>query len=141
MSKKDNIIFSNNLKRLMAVHGKDQIDLINDLGINKSTISTWVRAEKMPRMGTIQLLANYFNVNISDLVDDKSTFNEGLILTEHEKEIILAYRNQPAMQEAVDKLLGVPADVDMDIIADDVVKTVKRVDAQVKKSRNPKFQK
>jgi len=71
MSKKDNIIFSSNLNRLMSINAKDQIDLINDLGINKSTISTWVRGEKMPRMGTIQSLANYFGVNVSDLVDDK----------------------------------------------------------------------
>ena len=124
----------------MAINGKDQIDLINDLGINKSTISTWVRAEKMPRMGTIQSLANYFNVNISDLVDDKTNDNVNLILSEHEQQIILAYRNQPAMQEAVDKLLGVPS-ADMDIIASDIVKTVNNFDTQIQKARSPKSQK
>ncbi len=140
MSKEDNYIFSKNLKRLMAINGKDQIDLINDLGINKSTISTWVRAEKMPRMGTIQLLANYFGVNISDLVDDKSD-DEKLILTEHERQLIIAYRNQPVMQEAVDRLLGVPAPADMDMIADDIAKTVNHISGKAQKSRTPKSQK
>lgn len=139
MSKEDNYIFSKNLKRLMAINGKDQIDLINDLGINKSTISTWVRAEKMPRMGTIQLLANYFGVNISDLVDDKSD-DEKLILTEHEIELIIAYRNQPAMQEAVDRLLNVPT-ADMDLLAEDITNTVIGIDKQVKKARSIKIQK
>ena len=70
MQNKNTKIFSSNLNRLMSANGKEQIDLINDLGINKSTISTWCRGEKMPRMGTIQSLANYFGVNISDLVDE-----------------------------------------------------------------------
>lgn len=55
----------------MYINGKDQIDLVKDLGFNKSTVSTWCRGVKVPRMGTIQILANYFNVDISDLVDEK----------------------------------------------------------------------
>lgn len=72
MISNDAEIFSKNLNHYMYMNGKEQVDLIKDLGFNKSTVSTWCRGVKVPRMGTIQILANYFNINISDLVDDKS---------------------------------------------------------------------
>jgi len=64
-------IFAEKLNYYMDLNGKDQIDLINELGINKSTISTWCRGEKMPRMGTIQTLADYFGIMKSDLIEEK----------------------------------------------------------------------
>lgn len=75
MSNNDAIIFSKNLNFYMRLNGKDQIDLVKDLGFNKSTVSTWCRGIKVPRMGTIQILAHYFNIDISDLVDEKGDAN------------------------------------------------------------------
>lgn len=66
-------IFAERLNYYMNLRGKDQIDLVTELGVNKSTISTWCRGEKMPRMGTIQTLADYFGINKSDLIEDKRT--------------------------------------------------------------------
>lgn len=67
-------IFSKTLNRLMEKHHKTQDDIVTDLGINKSTISTWCRGIKMPRTNGLQLLADYFNVTISDfLVDNLQT--------------------------------------------------------------------
>lgn len=34
-------IFSQNLRYYMSLNNKEQIDLINDLGFNKSAVSTW----------------------------------------------------------------------------------------------------
>ena len=65
-------IFANNLNKYMEQNGKTQNDLIIDLGVNKSTISTWCAGTKMPRMGTIQTLADYFGIRKSDLIEDKS---------------------------------------------------------------------
>lgn len=67
---KEKKIFANRLNYYMRISGKTQADLICDLGINKSTISTWCNAIKMPRMGTIQTLADYFGVNKSDLIEE-----------------------------------------------------------------------
>lgn len=64
-------IFADNLNYLMQRFGKTQIDIISDLGINKSTISTWCNGLKMPRMGTIQTLAEYFGVTKSDLIEER----------------------------------------------------------------------
>lgn len=67
-------IFSSNLNKYMELYGKTQNDLIIDLGINKSTISTWCSGSKMPRMGTIQTLADYFGILKSDLIEEKTTY-------------------------------------------------------------------
>ena len=55
----------------MALNKKIQADLINDLGLSSSTISNWCTGLKLPRMDKIQMLANYFNIQISDLLEDK----------------------------------------------------------------------
>lgn len=68
---KEKKIFSDNLNYYMKQHGKSQADMIVDLGINKSTVSTWCNGTKMPRMGTIQTLADYFGVKKSNLVEER----------------------------------------------------------------------
>lgn len=65
-------IFSKKLVYFMNLNGKTQIDLINDLGLNKSAVSTWCNGTRLPRMDKIQLLANYFNIERSDLTEEKS---------------------------------------------------------------------
>ena len=69
-------IFSKNLRYYMNKYNKKQSDLINDLGFSSSTISNWCTVEKLPRMDKVQILADYFHINKSDLLEDKSNFNE-----------------------------------------------------------------
>lgn len=70
-------IFSKNLNYYMSKNNKTQTDIIEDLGINKSTISTRCNGTKMPRMDTIQKLADYFGIKKSNLVEDKMEFPFG----------------------------------------------------------------
>lgn len=65
-------IFSKNLKKYMSLNGKEQIDLINDLKLNKSAVSTWCNGTRLPRMDKVQLLADYFRIEKSDLIEEKS---------------------------------------------------------------------
>lgn len=69
-------IFSKNLRYYMNKNNKKQSDLINDLGFSSSTISNWCTGEKLPRMDKVQILADYFHINKSDLLEDKSNSNE-----------------------------------------------------------------
>ncbi len=64
-------IFSKKLKYYMKLNNKTQADLINDLGVSSSTISNWCTGLKLPRMGKIQMLADYFHINKSDLIEEK----------------------------------------------------------------------
>lgn len=66
-------IFSKNLKKYMEFNNKEQIDLINDLGFNKSSVSTWCNGTRLPRMDKVDTLAKYFGIRRSDLIEEKSS--------------------------------------------------------------------
>ena len=63
-------VFARNLKRQLEIHGKQPVDLVNDLHIPFSTVSNWINAAKFPRMGKIELLAQYFGIKKSDLTEE-----------------------------------------------------------------------
>ena len=74
-------IFATNLKMYMALHGKSRKDISKSLGISYYTITDWVNGKKYPRMGKVEMLADYFGILKSDLIEDKkekSTANDGL---------------------------------------------------------------
>lgn len=71
-------IFSKNLRYYMNLNNKTQIDLINDLKINKSAISTWCNGTRLPRMDKVDMLAKYFGINCSDLIEERDTFPKSI---------------------------------------------------------------
>ena len=70
MDNKD--IFASNLKRYMALNDKTRKDISEALGISYYTVTDWVKGKKYPRMDKVEMLANYFGVLKSDLIEDKS---------------------------------------------------------------------
>ena len=64
-------IFSKNLRRFMNLNNKNQKDLMDDLGLGSSTVSSWCTGLKLPRMNKIQMLADYFGIEKSDLLEDR----------------------------------------------------------------------
>ena len=64
-------IFSKNLRYYMNLNNKEQIDLINDLGFNKSAVSTWCNGTRLPRMDKVDMLARYFKIRRSDLIEER----------------------------------------------------------------------
>lgn len=98
MSEKDyKLIFSKNLKKYMELNQKEQIDLINDLGFNKSAVSTWCNGTRLPRMDKVNALAEYFGINRSDLIEDKSEQKEPKLTSRDEKDI--AKRLEAALED------------------------------------------
>lgn len=68
-------IFSKNLKRQMDIHKVDRYKLCDDLNFKYSTVSEWLSSRKYPRIDKIEMLANYFGINKSDLIEDKTVNN------------------------------------------------------------------
>ncbi len=64
-------IFANNLKKYMDLHRKTRRDISEVLGISYYTVSDWVNGKKYPRMDKVELLANYFGIQKSDLIEEK----------------------------------------------------------------------
>ena len=63
-------IMAANIRRLMASKGKDRSAVCADLGFKYSTFSEWVNGTKYPRIDKIEIMANYFGVSKSDLIEE-----------------------------------------------------------------------
>lgn len=64
-------IFSRNLKKYMDLSGKTRRDIADALGISYYTVTDWVNGKKQARMDKVELLANYFGVRKSDLIEEQ----------------------------------------------------------------------
>lgn len=65
-------VFAKNLIYYMDRLGKDRMEICKALDIKYSTFTEWVNARKYPRIDKIELLANYFCIQKSDLIEDRS---------------------------------------------------------------------
>lgn len=65
-------IFSKNLNHYIETSGKQQKEIALALGISPTTFNTWCVGKILPRTGKIQIIADYFHIGKSDLLDDKS---------------------------------------------------------------------
>lgn len=74
------ITMSNNLKKYLKINNVSRNQLSESLGISYSTISDWINGKAYPRIDKIEMMANYFGINKSDLVEEhsKGEKNQGL---------------------------------------------------------------
>ena len=68
-------IFSKNLKRYMAAADLNRADLADLMGVAYTTVNDWYQGNTYPRIDKIEWLANYFGVQKSDLIEDKTVDN------------------------------------------------------------------
>lgn len=60
-----------NLRYYIAKSGKDRKELAEIWGFPYSTVTEWVNAKKYPRIDRLEIMANYFGILKSDLIEDK----------------------------------------------------------------------
>lgn len=63
-------VTSRNLKRIIYESGKTQTEVAKALGINKSTLSSWMNGTRVPRMNKIDMLCKYFGCTRSDIMEE-----------------------------------------------------------------------
>lgn len=63
-------IFSKNLQKYIQLSGKTRSEICQDLKFSYSTFSEWVNGAKYPRIDKIEMLANYFGIKKSDLIEE-----------------------------------------------------------------------
>ena len=59
------------LNSYIAKSEKTQLEIAKSIGVSPQTFNTWCKGIAIPRMGKVQALADYFNINKSDLIEDK----------------------------------------------------------------------
>lgn len=65
-------IFSKNLKRYIEKSGKDRRELSEIWGFPYSTVTEWINGRKYPRIDRIEIMADYFGILKSDLIEEKT---------------------------------------------------------------------
>lgn len=114
------------LKQIMTERNLKQVDILNlampfcrkyGIKLNKNDLSQYVSGKVEPGQNKLYILGQALNVSEAwlmgfDVPMEKSykpnkNTNDDISLNSHERKVLLAYRQNPKMQEAVDRLLGV----------------------------------
>ena len=95
-------IFAKNLAYYLERSGKDQKEVAEVVGVAPSTFNEWMKAKKYPRIDKIEILANYFGILKSDLIEKVS--EDGYSpsepqLTEGEKMLLDLFNRVPEDQQ------------------------------------------
>ncbi len=69
-------IMADNIAYYMSVKGVDRNQLCDDLNFKYSTVSEWLAAKKYPRIDKIEIMAAYFGITKSDLIEERNQPNE-----------------------------------------------------------------
>lgn len=71
-------IFSQNLNKYLSLNNKTQKEVADAIDVSPQTFNTWCQGIALPRMGKVQKLADYFNIEKSDLIDEKKSIESDL---------------------------------------------------------------
>ena len=95
-------VMAKNLTYYVDRSGKTQKELSEIVGVATSTFNDWMKGKKYPRIDKIEILANYFGILKSDLIEDKDqkVSPEELQLTEGEKMVLELFRKIPEDRQA-----------------------------------------
>lgn len=64
-------VMADNIRYYLRKNGLTQKDICQALGFKAPTFSDWVNAKTYPRIDKIELMANYFGIQKSDLVEQR----------------------------------------------------------------------
>ena len=99
--------FAENIKYLRESHGMKQPDIAKIAGVSFQAVSAWERGKKSPRMDSVIKIAEHFNINLSDLIDEKKPpVNIGVELSDKEIALIAALRkmDDPIREETFNRI-------------------------------------
>ena len=110
-------IMAKNIQFYMDKYGKSRQDMCDALGVKYTTFTDWVKGNSYPRIDKIELMANYFGISKSDLVEERSILTSRderdieKILNQTKEQLLsqegLMFDGKPASPEAIDSILSV----------------------------------
>lgn len=132
MSSNQKEIFSKNLKRLVTNSNLSQREIAISINVSPQTFNTWINGIAIPRMTSIQLLADYFNVEKSDLIE-----NVNVPKMKHH-DISLIINQLTNILKSTQKVMynGVPMDeITKELVYSSIEQAARIADANNKKSK------
>lgn len=104
-------VFAKNLRYYMESRGKNQKELAEIVGVSAPTMNDWINAKKYPRIDKIEILANYFGILKSDLIEEKTEeHREMQKKNDTLTDIVLRLRSDDIFLEAVESLYAMDSD-------------------------------
>ncbi len=103
-------MLSENLKKYRNLANISQAKIAEQLNISQQGYANYESGKASPDPERLAKIAEILNCSMEDLTGNNKAKQKKLqseIFTEQEKQIIIAYRHKPEMQEAVNKLLGI----------------------------------
>ena len=105
------IIFATNLKHFIDKSEKTQKEVATAIGVSPQTLNTWLQRIALPRMGKIQLLADYFGISKTDLLDPKDPDQTNTSYTDPEAvELVRFLSDNTEYKELITSLKDVSKD-------------------------------
>lgn len=102
-------VFSKNLRFYLEKTEKTQREVAAAIGVTPASFNEWIKGKKYPRIDKIELLARYFGILKSDLIEEKDK-NKTLSqdLTEREQVLFDLFRQVPedSKQMVIDMILA-----------------------------------
>ena len=86
--------FAKNFKKLLDQSGMKQVDIARALKVSSATVNDWAKGRAYPRMDKVQLLADFFGVQKSDLVEEFD------IIPDEDKEVLELFHKVPKERRA-----------------------------------------
>lgn len=86
-------VFARNLLRYIRGADKTQAEVAKAIGVHPASMSDWLTGRTYPRMDKIQLLAEYFGIQKSDLVEDEYVKKE--TISEQDQDILDLFHKVP----------------------------------------------
>jgi transcriptional regulator with XRE-family HTH domain len=90
-------VFSTNLTYYIELNGVTQREVAKHIKVTESSITDWITKRHYPRLDKIQLLADFFGVEVTDLVEprkEKSATSKKTV-TDQEQVILDLFHKVP----------------------------------------------
>lgn len=100
-------IMANNIKYYLKLYNKTPSDICKLLGFPAATFSDWINAKSYPRIDKIELMANYFGISKSDLVELKTDDNK-YYESDETREIAQEIFEKPELRSLFDVAKDIP---------------------------------
>lgn len=70
-------VMAENIRYFLRINGITQTEICNALHFKMPTFSDWVNAKTYPRIDKIEMMANYFGISKSELVEKRPASQMG----------------------------------------------------------------
>lgn len=107
-------IMARNIRHYMELHNKSRKEMCEALGVKYTTFTDWVNGNTYPRIDKIELMANYFGIEKSDLIEESPKINwtDNVVPTKINRDVV-----------SIPVLGSVPAGVPVEAI-EDIIDTI-----------------